>query len=391
MRLKKLIATTLIIATIASTNTTLAFADTTTVDTTTTTTEVTATPAPSVAPAPKTFTDIKKGKKYYTAVTKLAKKGAIGGYKDGSFKPKVKITNSKFISILMRSMYKNLPRATAGQDYDATVVKVAFKKGIIKPSELSPDDFNKSLTRGNMALWLTRTIEVYTGNDCLAHLNDVENLISDYSSIPSKYQDEVLELYSEGIVTSKSFKYSGKVTRGTAVTYILKAVTPKYRKDMSKVKIPDEKPATRESITIKWSDKSKTKLPHAGDTFIDKNGKKTKLTSFWWKGHEIVGVEQGVQDLYGNYAYPDGAVVKEGEFGIDWDSPNYEYLGSEYVIDDKTGIGLWSVTWKCVADYYMTKAQKVKNPKKGDTYGPYDWCVYTDAFGGGWEWTGPAY
>lgn len=342
---------------------------------------------------PTSFKDITKSSDYYTAVSKIAKLGAIGGYKDGTFKAKTNITNAKFICILMRSINSKVSRATKGSDYTASVVTAAIKAGIVKSAELLPEDYSATLTKDNMALWTARAIEYKASGKDTKQLNNVENLVSDYSDIESsKYQDAVKDLYSLGILSSDTFNANGKVTRGTAVNVILKAVYSSYRKDMSKVKIPkdSEVSTTRKPITIKWSDKTKTQLPHAGDTFIDKNGKKIVLSSFFYNGHEIVGVKQGVKDLYGNYAYADGSAVKEGDMGTAWDSNTKEYIGSKYIIDDKTGIGLWSVTWGALANYEMTQAQKAyPNPKVGTTYG--NWYIYSSAFGGMWEWTGPAY
>lgn len=319
MRLKKLIIGTLVLSMIVSTNMiTPTVATATSVDIMSSATESTdnnavtptaipvptatptVTPVPSVAKTyPTTFKDIKKGSTYYTAVTYLAKKGCIGGYKDGNFKATTNITNAKFITILMRAINPKLSRATKGTDYSAAVLKEAAKLGIYKASELTAENYNSSLTRKNMVLWVSRALE-YKGEDVKVLLN-VENLISDFESISdAKYQEAVKEVYSAGIVANEKFSANSKVTRGTAVTVILKTVSSSYRRDMSKVKIPTDNEAGQNAsaTTLQATDKNRG-LAHIGDTWVAKDGKKTKLTGITFdyaKGLkvEVPGYGQGI-------------------------------------------------------------------------------------------------
>jgi hypothetical protein len=340
----------------------------------------------SKASYPTSFSDVKSGSTYYTAVTYLAKKGVIGGYKDGNFKATTNITNAKFITMLMRAVNPKLSRATKGNDYSKSIMEEAFKIGIVKADELKSENYDKSMTKKDMALWTSRALSIVLKENT-DMIYGIERLIPDYSKISEKYQESVKIVYSEGIITGSSdytFNPSAKVTRGSAVTAIYRVVNAKARKDMSKVKIPVQAVETREVMTLKWSDKNRP-LPIPGDTFIDKNGTKTVLKGVTVNGYSLIYSK--VKDLYGNMAYADGSVVKNGTYGGTWNGDG-RYIGSEYIIDKKTGVGYFQRDWLLVAEYESKLADKVKNPKANQRVG--FWTVWnTEVFGGSWEWEGP--
>ena len=335
---------------------------------------------------PTSFKDVKSGSTYYTAVTYLAKKGVIGGYNDGNFKATTNITNAKFISMLMRAVNPKLSRATKGSDYSASIMKEAFKIGVVKADELKSENYDKSIIKKDMALWTSRALSIALKEDT-DMIYGIERLIPDYSKIGLKYQESVKIVYSEGIITGSSdytFNPSAMVTRGSAVTAIYRVVNAKARKDMSKVKIPVQSIETREVMTLKWSDKSRP-LPIPGDTFIDKNGTKTVLKGVTVNGYTLIYSK--VKDLYGNMAYADGSVVKNGTYGGTWNEDD-RYIGSEYIVDKKTGVGYFKKDWILVAEYESILADKVKSPKVGDRVG--FWTYWdTEIFGGSWAWDGP--
>jgi len=316
----------------------------------------------------------------------LAKKGVIGGYKDGNFKASTNITNAKFVCMLMRAVNPKLSRATKGNDYSKSIMEEAFKIGVVKADELKAENYDKSMTKKDMALWTSRALSIVLKENT-DMIYGIDRLIPDYSKIGSKYQESVKIVYSEGIITGSSdyaFNPSAKVTRGSAVTAIYRVVNAKARKDMSKVKIPVQAVETRDVMTLKWSDKNRP-LPIPGDTFIDKNGTKTVLKGITVNGYTLIYSK--VKDLYGNMAYADGSVVKNGTYGGTWNGDG-RYIGSEYIIDKKTGVGYFQRDWLLVAEYESKLADKVKNPKAGDRAG--FWTVWNaEVFGGSWEWEGP--
>lgn len=345
--------------------------------------KATTTKATTKATYPTKFTDIKSGSTYYTAVTYLAKKGVIGGYKDSTYKASTKMTNSKFICMLVRTVNAKASRAVKGNDYSAKLMEEALTIGILKKYELSKENYNKPMTKADMALWVSRALEYM--NEDTEEIKRISNLIADYKAVEalgSKYADAVKILVSEGIVTlDKDNKLNPKsgVSRGSAAVILARVSEAKYRKDMSKIIIPMHETTDRKVQTLKWSDKNRP-LPQAGDTFIDKKSKKTVLTSIWVNGEkEIIGYGQNIQDLYGNMMNG----LKAGELGGSVDGDN-RYLGSPYLIDEATGVGYFQKDWLTIATYEDSLTLKVKNPKEGQVVG---WTKFYKKYG--WVFMGP--
>lgn len=340
---------------------------------------------------PTTFNDVKSGSTYYTAVNYLAKKGVIGGYKDGNFKATTNITNAKFITMLMRAVNPKLSRATKGNDYSAAVMKEAFKIGVVKADELKSENYDKSITKKNMILWVSRALD-YKGENVKVLL-DVDNLVTDFNSITGeKYQDAVKEVYSAGIVTGKEFKQNNKVTRGSAATIIYKVANTKARTDMSKADIPTDNEAgqAKAAVTLKATDKNRG-LAHIGDTWVAKDGKKTKITGITWGDTEIPAYGMNI-DLYTGLTYGGGeTTLKNGDEGGTWNGDS-TYRGQPFTVaKDKTGkvFAYFRSQWKCIQQIEGKKADKVLNPKNGQMA---PGCYFTqyDADLEMWVWIGPS-
>lgn len=397
MRLRNLIVGTLLVSVIASgniTNPNIATATENTDSNTEITTTVT--PIPEVtknSTHPTSFTDVKKGDTYYTAVNYLAKKGALGGYKDGKFKVSTKMTYAKFVGVLMRTIDPTLPRATKGKDYDNKAIEAAYKAGIIKYSEVSDKDYTKSITRQDMVLYLSRALE-YLDKDVVL-IQDISNLIPDFHKIDdTKYEEAVKELYSAGIFTGTSktneFKPTAKVGRGTAINAILKVVEPKYRKNMSKVTIPSTTTEARETRVLKWNDADRG-LAKIGDTWQAKDGKKTKLKGIEWNGTTVPGYGQGI-DLYSGLVSDGGVTLKVGKNGGFYHRDT-TYSGQK-LQQAKSHKGVtftyFRDQWLIIEQYELKIADKVKNPKDGQyAEGTHFFKYYKDI--GMWCWEGPVY
>ncbi len=100
------------------------------------------------------FTDVTSKTTNYKYIKYLTDAGALGGYKDGKFKPATKMTNSKYICILVRAIDPKAPRATKGNDYDVKTMNYAAKIGLFKENELKPENYSKTLTFGNFFIQL---------------------------------------------------------------------------------------------------------------------------------------------------------------------------------------------------------------------------------------------
>jgi hypothetical protein len=337
---------------------------------------------------PTSFTDIKKGSDFYTAVTVVAKTGAIGGYNDGTFKPATNITNAKYITMLMRATGLATSDATKGKEDDTNVLNAAKKLGIVKETELPSTDYSKPLTRNNMALWAARVIEKMTEKET-TQLYNIENLVTDFSSITGeKYQDAIKDLYSLGILNGSTFKATSKVTRGSAVTVVYRVIEESARINMSKVNIPSTSTEARDTKTLKWNDPNRG-LAKIGDTWVDKNGKKIVLKGFTWNGITVPGYTQGI-DLYSGLE-SGGITLKIGENGGIYNNDR-TYMGQKLQsATSHNGVKFtyFSEQWIAIEQYEGKIAEKVKNPKEGDYAPGTHFMVYSDLCG--WCWDGPSY
>ena len=69
------------------------------------------------------FSDIKKTDWFYGSVMTLTKKGLIGGYPNGKFKPNDKIKVDEFIKILVSAIDSNIEPSQSGYGQKATLKK----------------------------------------------------------------------------------------------------------------------------------------------------------------------------------------------------------------------------------------------------------------------------
>nr|WP_308545719.1 S-layer homology domain-containing protein [uncultured Lachnoclostridium sp.] len=349
---------------------------------------------------PTKFTDIKSGSTYYTAVTYLAKKGAIGGYKDSTYKASTKMTNAKFLCILARTIDSKAPRAVKGNDYDLKTMNYAAKLGLFKASELKAENYHKALSKQDMALWASRALEIVEGKD-IAHITNVTSLISDYSTISSKYQDAVKDMYSEGIITSTKFSPKSGVSRGTVATVIARVSNAKYRKDMSKVDIkkPSEQAddGTFKGTVVKYNDANRG-LVHDGMVWQTKSGSKIKVKSLFigeggWTV-EIPGYGQGKEfggkvDFYTGMSRGSAGSLKEGLDGVIWngdDTYNNQKLYAAKSQKDGATYVFFSEQWKALKTMESMDTWGIKNPSNGQKSGLF--MVFYKEFND-WVWTGP--
>ena len=340
---------------------------------------------------PAKFKDVNTKTSNYKYIDFLAKKGVIGGYTDGSFKPGIKMTNGKFISMLVRAINPKSARATKGNDFDVKLMSTAINLGILTKYELSTEEYSKAMTRADMILWTARALDflgeedIYLGTNILYLVGDLDKV----EALGEKYTEALEQVLEKGILSvdkNKKINPTATVTRSTSAVIIARVANAKYRVDMQKKadrnELPMQQTVVREARTLKWSDRNRP-LPQKGDTFIDKNGKKTVLTSIWVDGKEIIGYGQNVQDLYGNMQYGNRG-LKHGDLGGEWQSDS-RYLGSPYYVDKSTGVGYFQKDWLTIATYEDGLAWKIKNPKNNQRVG---WMKYysDDRV---WVFTGP--
>lgn len=347
------------------------------------------------------FTDVTSKTTNYKYIKYLTDAGALGGYKDGKFKPATKMTNSKYICILVRAIDPKAPRATKGNDYDVKTMNYAAKIGLFKENELAAKDYGKVLTKQDMALWAARAMEIKSGKKNV-EISDVSNLISDYSKIDSKYKNAVKDVYSAGIISSSKFSPTSTVTRSTASVVIARVAKASYRKDMSKVDIPTSSESADKGAykgqVVKYNDANRG-LVHDGMVWQNKAGKKITIKSLFigegnWK-IEIPGYGQGKTfggkvDFYTGMRMGDTTdTLKEGMTGTIWngdDTYMAQKLYSAKSPKDGATYVYFSEQWKALRDYEYGKTYSIKNPKDGDVSSYF--YVYSAKYQD-WVWQGP--
>lgn len=161
-------------------------------------------------------------------IQELVDKNAISGYPDGTFKPENNISRAEFIKILICALGTN-PGNHPTDYWAASYIDESISKGYLSKGEF--DDFDKSITRGEIAKLVTRTMnEAYPEN-----LFEYSDQIKDYDSTLSYYQFDVLRCYAAGIVTGfpdGTFGYDRTATRAEASAMIVR------RLDISKRILP---------------------------------------------------------------------------------------------------------------------------------------------------------
>ncbi|KOY83416.1 S-layer homology domain-containing protein [Lysinibacillus macroides] len=115
---------------------------------------------PVTAEASTTFKDVKSSHWAYGDISKVAQKGYLKGYEDGTFRPSNQVTRSEFAAILSRILGVEATKKNSFSDvpsnhwaYDS--INKGISAGFIEAGtgKFEP---NKAMTRAEMATWLTK-------------------------------------------------------------------------------------------------------------------------------------------------------------------------------------------------------------------------------------------
>lgn len=200
------------------------------------------------------FTDVKNGDWFYPYVTELAKLGGVNGYQDATFNPNGTITRAEVCTILMGSF--PVDKAFEGSQITRAVSQAEQTNGsfwangsIARANLCGITDFGysgsvwgKAATREEIAYMLNK---VYTwsrkavgNNEPLSFYNEANILIGDYAGAVagSKYENYVLWLYSNGIVTGVNangdFTPKANTTRAECCTMVVTLLHPEQWKQI---------------------------------------------------------------------------------------------------------------------------------------------------------------
>lgn len=171
------------------------------------------------------FTDVKKGTYYYDAVTNLAERGVINGFKDGMFRPSLEVTRAQAAYMIATSLQLNGKSAKnpgftdikKGQwfyDSVAGLVEAGVISGKTKES-FKPND---SITRSELAKFIALAYGLKGNKESVGYFTDVNPNAWYGSYVGALIDNQITNGY-----TSTTFGTSKTVTRGQIATFIYKA------------------------------------------------------------------------------------------------------------------------------------------------------------------------
>ncbi|WP_048042351.1 S-layer homology domain-containing protein, partial [Methanosarcina mazei] len=167
-------------------------------------------------------------------IAMLFKVDILKGYTDGTIKPNGTITRAEFIKMLITALHNDPGNSPTGH-WAYNYMNEAQKQGYILEGEL--DDWNKHITRGELARLLIRALSLSEGYP--NNMSDYTEQIKDYNDIPKEYQDYILKAFVTGIITGYedgTFRYERTATRAEAATMLVRFL------DSTERKIPELEP-----------------------------------------------------------------------------------------------------------------------------------------------------
>jgi len=172
------------------------------------------------------FSDVPADHTFYSGIMDCAGKGITSGYDDGTFRPANPVTRAQFCVMLSRAFCSDQI-----QEYNTDLYKTNWfgpnakalsVNGVLKNTSMEygfgeASIMNQNISRYDMAQLMTN---IMSNNGSAASDNQktsVQNKITDYGSIPAKYQNAVKNVYALGIITGYadgSFNGNANMNRG---------------------------------------------------------------------------------------------------------------------------------------------------------------------------------
>lgn len=171
-------------------------------------------------------------------VLKLTEKGIFEGYADGTFKPNNNITVAEFIKIVTVAI--ELDMIPVDGPWYQMYVNAARNAGLVVTGEFSSTDFNRPITRGEMARIVVRAVEL---EEEIVNYEDFKTNMADFWKIPSELKNYVLKTYATGIITGYAdgtFKHDQNATRAECSVMMLRMIEKEER--VEAVVQPPKKP-----------------------------------------------------------------------------------------------------------------------------------------------------
>lgn len=175
------------------------------------------------------FNDLNTLDWFYANVTEMIGLGIVNGYPDGTFKPQGALTADAFIKMLIIGMgYEAKPSDSTywadGYIQKAEELKIVDKTFIA--------DYRYNLTREQAAKIIANTLFLKETRPVATYNEYIKNAIKDYHLITDKYKQDVIDIYSLGIMQGNpENKITPKttITRAEATTVVLRMMNKDRR------------------------------------------------------------------------------------------------------------------------------------------------------------------
>jgi len=186
-----------------------------------------------------TFKDVPKSHWAYESIKKVAEKGLVAGYSDGTYKPSAQVTRAEFATFLSRVFDSKDRTPVKFTDVGAShwaneAIQEGLAVGFIQASDFSNNKFepNKAMTRGEMSRWLANGL-AHANADYGKAIEELANSSLTLIPIPEFYKGGVNKkdlpyigvALGTGLLSGYedfSFKPNGNTTRAEVATILIR-------------------------------------------------------------------------------------------------------------------------------------------------------------------------
>ncbi|KAA9015489.1 S-layer homology domain-containing protein [Niallia endozanthoxylica] len=178
-----------------------------------------------------TFTDLQEGQRFYEEMVYLEGEGIITGFPDETFRPDEEVTRAAAAIMIGRALdLDGKQRDTSFLDVSADqkasgYIAAAVEKGIIQGFEDNTYRPNQTVTRGQMAIFLSRAFELTVESD--ASFKDISPSMKSYTHIKRIIAENLTQGYPDN-----TFRPDAKVTRAQFSAFLARALDDKFKVEM---------------------------------------------------------------------------------------------------------------------------------------------------------------
>jgi len=302
----------------------------------------------------------------------LIGRGSINGYPDGTFRPDGTITRAEFVKIALGSVMS--VEIATGEHWATEIFDEAINQEILKIGEMPESDWDKSITRYEMTMIMTRIAEKLLYEEKTATVG-IANILTDYNKVQQNqyYTTYVEQAYMKGLIKGYedgSFQGTKTGSRAEACTMLARMLDATKRIVVDTSTVVVKPPVQTNATTLYQTDATRGEAK-AGDTFVKADGAKVVLKIDSVTG--VLGAGQGVaidlgrtvDDSIGKATVFDGYQATGNDFG--------PIAGQIYRVHLNTGEGHWTGDWA-----------KICNTTRPTYSGTADGELSADK---NWEWT----